>query len=132
VLPWRDVQPLGVKLLVERLVVGGEPGQLGGVRGGVRVGALAPLEAGAGADVRVPAGGPAPLGPFAGSQVSARGSKGSPTAAQYAAIVAAGRATRSSESMTTEASPPASRTAACTSHSLSSPIASTVMPGYSA
>lgn len=33
-------------------------------------------------------------------QVSARGLKGSPTAAQYAAIVAAGRATRSSESMT--------------------------------
>jgi hypothetical protein len=58
--------------------------------------------------------------------------KGSPTAAQYAAIVAPGRATRSSESMTTEASPPASQTAACTSHNLSSPIAVMFMPGYSA
>jgi hypothetical protein len=65
-LPRRNVQPLCVKPLVERPVVGGEPGQVAGVLDGVRVGVLAPLEAGAGADVHVPACGPAPLGPFAG------------------------------------------------------------------
>ncbi len=65
-LPRRHVQPLCVKPLVERPVVGGEPGQLGGVLDGVRVNALAPLEAGAGADVQVPACGPALLRPFTG------------------------------------------------------------------
>src|SRR5271169_3253607 len=65
-LPWRNVQPLCVKPLVERPVVGGEPGQLAGVLDSVRVHALAPLEAGADTDVHVPACGPAPLGPLAG------------------------------------------------------------------
>src|SRR5215471_11971350 len=60
-LPRRNVQSLCVKLLVERPVVGGEPGQVAGVLDGVRVSALAPLEAGAGADVHVPACRPAPL-----------------------------------------------------------------------
>ena len=53
-LPRRNVKPLCVELLVERLVVGGEPGQVGGVVDGVRVDVLVPLEAGAGADVGVP------------------------------------------------------------------------------
>src|SRR5277367_3201077 len=63
-LPGRNVQPLCVKLLVERPAVSGEPGQLTGVLDGVPVHALALLEAGAGADVLVPACGPAPLRPF--------------------------------------------------------------------
>jgi len=58
--------------------------------------------------------------------------KGSPTASQYAAIVAAGRVTRSSESMTTEGFPPASPTAARSSHMISSPIASMLIAGNSA
>jgi len=62
----RNVQPLCVKPLVERPVVGGEPGQLGGVLDGVRVHPLAPIEAGAGADVHMPACGPAPLRSFTG------------------------------------------------------------------
>ena len=61
----RDVEPLGVEPLVERPVMGGEPGQLVGVRDGVRVSAVALLDAGAGSDIRVPAGGPSPLGAFA-------------------------------------------------------------------
>src|SRR5271168_5468342 len=63
-LPWRNVQPLCAKLLVERPVVSGEPCQLTGVLDGVPVHALALLEAGASADVPVPACGPAPLRPF--------------------------------------------------------------------
>jgi hypothetical protein len=54
-LPGRDVEPLRVELLVERQVMGGEPRQLVGALDGVRVHALALLEARAGADVRVPA-----------------------------------------------------------------------------
>jgi hypothetical protein len=64
VLPRGDVQSLCVKPLIERPVVGGEPGQAGGVVDGVRVHVLVPLEAGAGADVDVPACGPAPLRAF--------------------------------------------------------------------
>ncbi len=64
-LPGLNVQPLCVKLLVERPVASGEPCQLTGVLDGVPVHALALLEAGASADVRVPACGPVPLGPFA-------------------------------------------------------------------
>jgi hypothetical protein len=47
-----------------------------------------------------------------GSHLSACGMKSNPTAAQYAASVASGRATRSSESMTTGRWPPASHTVA--------------------
>ena len=67
-LPRRNVQPLCAKPLVERPVAGGEPGQVGGVLDGMRVHALAPHEAGAGADVHVPACGPAPLGPLTGQE----------------------------------------------------------------
>jgi hypothetical protein len=63
------------------------------------------------------------------SQVSARGSKGSPTAAQYAAIVAAGRVTRSSESMTTGGFPSALPIAVCISHSRFMPMALMVIGG---
>ena len=97
--------------------------QLFGVLDGLWVLAFVPLEAGAVAGVGVPAGGPAPLGLFARSQVSVARLKRSPTAAQYAAIVAAGRVTRSSESMTTGGVPPALVIAACISHSRSMPIA---------
>src|SRR5437764_781608 len=65
-LPRRDLEPLRVELLVERQMVGGEPRQLVGGLDGVRIATLALLEAGAGADVRVPACRPPPLGPFAG------------------------------------------------------------------
>ncbi len=73
--------------------------------------------------------GPLPLGLFTSPQVSARELKGSPTAVQYAAIVAAGRATRSSESMTIGGFPPAWLIAACISHSRSIPIALMVIGG---
>src|ERR1700730_17247865 len=65
-LPGRNVQPLGVKLLVERQVVCGEPCQCTGVLNGARVHALVTSEAGAGTDVRVPPGGPPPLGALTG------------------------------------------------------------------
>ena len=67
-----------------------------------------------------------------GSQVSARGSKGSPIVVQYAAIVAVGRTIRSSESMIIGGFPPASLMAACISHSLSIPIALMVIRGNKA
>ena len=66
--PWRNVQPLCIELLVERPVMSSESGQVGGVADGVRIHVLAPIETGAGADVHVPACGPAPLGPLTGRE----------------------------------------------------------------
>jgi hypothetical protein len=63
--PRRHVEPLHMELLVEPQVIGGEPRQLVGAPDTVRISALALLEARAGADVRVPAGGPPPLRPLA-------------------------------------------------------------------
>ena len=131
-LPRRDVEPLRMELLVERQVMGSEARQLVGALDGVRVPALALYEARAGADVRVPACGPSPLRPFARLPRERLGMNGSSTAAQYAAIVASGRATRSSESKTTGGCPPASRTAACSSCSASTPTSWMRMSGHSA
>ena len=131
-LPGRNVQPLCVKLFVERPVVSGEPCQLAGVLDGMRVHALAQLEAGAGTDVHVPACGPAPLGPLTGHPGERPWIEGQPN----------GRAVRRHRRFRSchevirvddnRSVPPASRTAACNSHNLSSPIELMFMPGHSA
>ena len=132
VLPSGDVEPQRVELLVERSVVGGEARQFVRALDGAPVGAPRGSKPELALTSKCQRAVRCHSGRSPGAHVSASGMNGSSTAAQYAAIVASGRATRSSESMTTGRLPPASWTAACSWCSASSPMSSTRMSGLSA